>query len=80
MSDLSPGDLVRNPRLWKELAEVLRIQATQFDLVADAIENNNLEAMNTAFAGLVELVAKRQPVLEQLAPAMNTLIQESLTK
>lgn len=76
----SPQDLVRNPRLWKELAEVLRIQATQFDLVADAIENNNLEAMNAAFAGLVELVAKRQPVLEQLAPAMNTLIQESLTK
>ncbi len=78
MSEFSAQDLVRNPRLWKELAEVLRIQATQFDRVADAIENNNLEALNAAFAGLVELVAKRQPVLEQLAPAMNTLIQEAL--
>lgn len=69
-------DVVRSWKLWAELAQVLRIQATHMDQISDAIRANNFDDVRVALQELVKLVKQRQPVLERLSPAINELMAE----
>lgn len=66
----------KDPSIWSELAEVLRLQATHMDDIADALERNNLDDLRTHLAQLLQLVASRQPVVLNLAPALDALVNE----
>lgn len=69
-------DVVRSPKLWSELAEVLHLQATHMEQIGEAIENNDFDGMRRAIRRLAKLVKSKQPVLMKLAPAMNDLMAE----
>lgn len=69
-------DVVRSWKLWAELAQVLRIQATLMEQISEAIRANNFDDVKAALKALVSLVKKRQPVLERLTPAISELMAE----
>ena len=69
-------EVVRNWKLWAELAQVLRNQAMYMDRIADAIRANNFDDVRTSLKELVSMVKRRQPVLESLAPAIESLVAE----
>lgn len=73
---LRAADLVRLPALWHELAEVLHLQATYVEQVAEAIERNDFDGMRSAVMAMARLVKSRQKTLERLTPAMNQLMSE----
>lgn len=75
---LKAGDLVRSPRLWHELAEVLHLQATHVEQVAEAIERNDFDGMRSAVVKMATLVKSKQKTLNRLAPALEQLMVELL--
>jgi len=77
---MDAGEVVRNPRLWRELAKTLRQQAEYVTAIADAIEENNFERLKHALLALTGLVKTRQPLLQKLAPAIQELISEIFSK
>lgn len=67
----------KNPGVWKELAEVLRMQAQHFENISDALERNNIDDVRENLGKLLQLVASRQSVAVQtLAPVLEELVQE----
>lgn len=69
-------DVVRDPRLWRELAKTLRSQADFVANIGSAIEANDFEAMKRSLIQLTGLVKLRQPLLMKLAPAIEELVNE----
>lgn len=70
------ADVVRSPRLWFEMAEVLQEQASHMEQIGEAIRNNDFDGMRRAIQKLARLVKSKQGVLIKLAPAMNELMAE----
>lgn len=76
---MDAADMVRSPKLWRDLSEVLLLQSNHMAHIAEAIETNNHEMMVQSIQDLVQLVQARKGTMELLAPAMNDLMAEILS-
>lgn len=73
---LTAEDVVRSPKLWAELAEVLLLQARLMKQISEAIQANDFETVRNSLKSLFTLVKQRQPTLERLSPAIQQLMVE----
>ncbi len=77
--NIEAADMVRSPKLWRDLSEVLLLQSNHMAHIAQAIETNNHDLMVKSISDLVSLVESRRSTMELLAPAMNDLMAEVLS-
>lgn len=73
---MTAEDVVRDPRLWAELAGVMQQQAALTLQISEAIAANDFDSVRVSLEKIVSLVQQRQPTLARLAPAIQELMAE----